>query len=250
MKGTQSLERALDILFVLGEAGETLSVPDIAKKVRIPESTAYRFLQTLERNGIIERKAQGQIGLGLRILDLAKSLSNQMDQKLSDIARPYMKQLMEDTKETVVLYVRTGMNVIAIQSIAGAYLVRLVVEDGKTFPIRSGASGKAILAFENDRIINQVFNTLDRVEEKQQLSDELVTIQEKGYSLTDSEVDEGIIGIAAPIFDHKGNVAGSLTVAGPTERMAADTDDFIKKTTDAAKKITNQLELISDVTIG
>ncbi len=63
MNGTQTLGRAIDILFVLAESGTTLTVSEIAEKVGIPDSTAYRFIQTLIKNGFVERKGRGQIGL-------------------------------------------------------------------------------------------------------------------------------------------------------------------------------------------
>ena len=41
--GSQTLKRAIDILFVLGDADRTLNVSEIAEHVKIPESTAYRL---------------------------------------------------------------------------------------------------------------------------------------------------------------------------------------------------------------
>ncbi|EST11607.1 IclR family transcriptional regulator [Sporolactobacillus laevolacticus] len=218
MKGTQSLERALDILFALGDDGETQTIAEIAQRISIPESSVYRLIQTLERNGLVERKGQGQIGLGLRILELAKSLNSQFRNRLKSSAAPLMEQLSEETKETVVLFVRTGTNVICVKSVAGQHLVRFVVEDGKTFPIQNGASGKAILAFETSKIINQVIHTIetDLVDD---FLEELQVIREKGFSETSSEVDPGIIGIAAPIFDQANHVIASVTVAGPGDRI-------------------------------
>ena len=95
---TQTLKRGLDILFVLAEAGTTLSVSEIAEKVNIPESTAYRLLQTLEKLGVVERREKGRIGLGMKILYLANSLAKQIDLRLNEIAKPIMKKLTEETK--------------------------------------------------------------------------------------------------------------------------------------------------------
>lgn len=247
MKGTQTLERALDILFALADEGGTLNVSEIAHKVSIPESTAYRFLQTLERNGIIERKGKGQIGLGLRILELAKSLNNQMEQQLSVIAKPYMEQLAEETSETTVLFVRTGINAISICSVPGLHLVRFVVEEGKTFPLHESASGKAILAFEQPKVVNQVLMSLGE-QERIELEKELAVIRDQGYSLTLSEVDKGIVGIAAPIYDHLNRVIANVTVAGPSERIKKEKFPcFIEKVLRAARDISKQLEFVSNV---
>lgn len=106
MNGIQTLSRALDILFALSEVSGTLTVSEIAQKVSIPESTTYRFLQTLEQNGIVERRGKNQIGLGLRILDLARSLNMQFQRDLLPLALPIMEELTEAVQETSVLFVR------------------------------------------------------------------------------------------------------------------------------------------------
>ncbi|MGG3571927.1 IclR family transcriptional regulator [Bacillus gobiensis] len=247
MKGTQTLERALDILFILAKEGGTLSVSEIAQKVSIPESTAYRFLQTLERNGIIERKGKGLIGLGLRILDLAKNLNNQIEQQLRVVAKSDMEQLAEETGETVVLFVRTGLNVICIQNVPGSYLVRFVVENGKTFALNEGATGKAILAFENKKVIDQVLHSLKK-EDALKLIKELESIRKKGYSSTSSEVDTGIFGIAAPIYDNMDRVIASVTVVGPSDRVKVEeVSFFVDKVMQAANNISEKLKLNSKV---
>lgn len=249
MKGTQTLERALDILFVLAEEGGTLSVTEIAQKVAIPESTAYRLLQTLDRNGIIERRGKGNIGLGLRILDLARNLNNQIEQQLSVLSKPIMEKLAEETGETIVLFVRTGIKVICIQNVPGSYLVRFVVENGKTFALNEGATGKSILAFENSKVKDQVLRSLSK-EEAEKLAKELEVIRQNGYSSTFSEVDEGIFGIAAPIYDNLNRVIASVTVVGPNVRINnEETTYLIKKVMQAAKDISKQLECISNVTM-
>lgn len=133
-----NVKKALDILFVLGEAETPLSVSEIAQRASIPESTVYRLLQTLENNGIIERKSKGQITLGLRILELARSLTQQMDRYLNVIARPIMEKITEKTNETSILAVRSGIEVICIESIASSRLIRFAIENGRLLPLHRG----------------------------------------------------------------------------------------------------------------
>lgn len=250
MNGTQTLGRALDILFVLAETDTTLSVTEIAEKVAIPESTAYRLLQTLEQNGIVERRRKGQIGLGLRILDLARSLHQQVDRELYMIARPIMEKLTEKTDETSILMVRTGTNIICIQFVESRRLIRFAIENGRILPLRSGASGKAILAFETKPVVDQIVNQFENAEERNTLLFELADIREKGYSLTSGEVDPDVFGIAAPIFDSSERILASLTVAGPSDRLTMEARQMIvESVNDAAGLITKKLARVSGVTI-
>ncbi|WP_018130492.1 IclR family transcriptional regulator [Effusibacillus pohliae] len=247
MNGTQTLARALDILFVLAEADMTLSVSDISEKVSIPESTTYRLLQTLEQNGIIERKSKGQIGLGMRILELARSLQHQIDRELHTIARPIMEKLTEKTSETSILAVRAGLNVTCIQMVESRRMIRFVIETGRTLPLHLGATGKAILAFESRKVIEQVVQSLSE-EEKQHLLEELRQVREMGYCNTVGEVDPDIFGAAAPIFDEYDRVVASVTVAGPAARLAGDRKRaVIQEVVQAADDISAQLQQIAPI---
>lgn len=241
LNGSQTLKKALDILFVLGEAETPLSVSEIAQRASIPESTVYRLLQTLENNGIIERKSKGQITLGLRILELARSLTQQMDRYLNVIARPIMEKITEKTNETSILAVRSGIEVICIESIASSRLIRFAIENGRLLPLHRGASGKIILAYENEKIVEQVLQKLSSEQEKKQLISELEKIREQGCCITIGEVDSDICGISAPIFNYQGRVVASLTVAGPAERIDLEArENIVSVITDAAHQVSQK----------
>ncbi|MEW9033539.1 MAG: IclR family transcriptional regulator [Planifilum fimeticola] len=248
--GTQTLGRALDILFALAEAESTLSVSEIAERVSIPESTTYRLLQTLEQNGVVERRGKGQIGLGLRILDLARSLYQQIDRELYVIARPIMESIAEKTDETTILTVRTGTNVICIQQVESRRWIRFAIENGRILPLHLGASGKAILAYETERVLDQVLKRMEDPREKEKLQKELERIRQRGYSLTVGEVDPDVFGIAAPIFDGYQRIVASLTIAGPSERLHPERSEMmVRSVVEATREISQKLARISAVTI-
>jgi len=248
--GTQTLARALDILFALAEAESTLSVSEIAERVSIPESTTYRLLQTLEQNGVVERRAKGQIGLGLRILDLARSLYQQIDRELYVIARPIMESIAEKTDETTILTVRTGTNVICIQQVESRRLIRFAIENGRILPLHLGASGKAILAYETERVLDQVLKRMEDPRQKEALLENLERIRRQGYCLTVGEVDPDVFGIAAPIFDGYRRVVASLTIAGPSERLHPGTGEMmIRSVVEATREISRKLARVSAVAI-
>lgn len=242
MNGTQTLGRAIDILFVLAESRTTLTVSDIAEKVSIPESTAYRFIQTLIKNGFVERKGRGRIALGLRIFDLARSLSSQIERELLTIARPVMEDLTNRTNETTVLFIRSGSKAICIEHVTSRRLIRMSIENGRVLPLHSGASGKTLLAFENDKVISELVAGLDADSKNSQLLEELSEIRRSGYCVTLGEVDNDAFAIAAPIFDTQHRIAASLSVAGPIQRLNEDnTDSIIKALRAAAAQISQKM---------
>ncbi|WP_410515181.1 IclR family transcriptional regulator [Paenibacillus sp. BR2-3] len=227
MNGTQTLSRALDILFALSEVNGTLTVSEIAQKVSIPESTTYRFLQTLEQNGIIERRGKNQIGMGLRILDLARSLNMQFQRDLLPLALPIMEELTEAVQETSVLFVRTGNNAVCIQNVKSHGLIQFSIDNGRILPLHLGASGKCILAFESSKVSERILQSIGYEKERVTLEKELEIIRSRNYCITKGEVDPDVFAIAAPITDGHGPVIASLSVAGPSFRCNHEHDKAI-----------------------
>ncbi|BBI35326.1 IclR family transcriptional regulator [Cohnella abietis] len=238
MNGTQTLGKAIDILFVLAESRSTLTVSEIAEKVCIPDSTAYRFIQTLIKNGFVERKGRGQIGLGLRIFDLARSLSSQIERELLAIARPIMEELTNQTNETTVLFIRTGTKAICIEHVTSRRLIRLSIENGRVLPLHSGASGKTLLAYESDKIIGELLESIEDDSKKRGLLEQLKDIRNAGHCLTLGEVDTDAFAIAAPIFDTQHRLAASLSVAGPVHRL---NEENLPSTIEAVKLAAAQI---------
>jgi DNA-binding IclR family transcriptional regulator len=242
MNGTQTLERAIDILFVLAESGTTLTVSEIAEKVGIPDSTAYRFIQTLIKSGFVERKGRSKIGLGLRIFDLTRSLSQQIEKELLVIARPIMEELTTLTNETSVLFVRSGSKAICLENITSPRLIRMSIENGRVLPLNSGASGKTLLAYENDKVIEDMCKLFAGDAIKPMLLQELLSIRKAGYCVTFGEVDTDAFAIAAPVLDPQQRIVASLSAAGPIHRLEKkEIPVFIQHVKEAAAQISCKL---------
>ncbi|OPH57912.1 hypothetical protein BC351_04740 [Paenibacillus ferrarius] len=242
MNGTQTLSRALDILFAMAEADGALSVSDIAQKVSIPESSIYRFLQTLEQNGIVERRGKGQIVLGMRILDLARSLSQQVHRELVPFALPIMETLTTATNETSLLFIRSGINAICIQNVKSRALIQYSTENGRILPLHLGASSKAILAYETEKVIETVTEKLSKEADCEALLQDLKKIREQGYALSHGEADQDVFAIGAPVFDSRGSLIASVSIAGPKYRFDEQLKlKSIQAVMDAAENISRKM---------
>lgn len=240
MSQIKTLNRALDILFILTEADGALTVTEIAEKTEVPESTTYRLIQALEQKGVVHRHS-GQISLGMRILDMAKTIYEQIDQDLLTHAQPIMEKLTNKIDETSILVVRRGNIGVTVHHVDGSHLIGFVVRNGRTHPLHLGASGKAILAYETKKYINRFIIENDPKHHEKLLED-LAQIRKDGYVKTTGEVDPDIVGISAPVFDRINRIVASISIVGPKDRFNESyTEKTISAVIESAKKLTTRL---------
>lgn len=242
MSHLQTVSNALDILTALGKSDDYLSVEQLAEYLNVPESTTYRLLQTLEKKGFVERHSRNNIGLGSSLLSLSRNIHEKLDKELVLIAKPWLEKITEVSKETSILSIRTDIYSKCIKSVSSQYIIRFVAENDRLLKLNVGASSKAILAFENERVIKAVIDTLNTEEERKNLENELRDIKEKGYAVSSSEYDLGAVGFGVPVFNSLGQIYASLAIVGPDTRLKAeDRDRFIELLQAASKDITSKL---------
>ncbi len=149
--GTQALARGVGVLEVLSGELAPLDIEQVAGRVRVPLSTAYRIVRYLAQVGLVEHREQGRVALGLRLLDLGRITQLQVESGLLRIARPVMQELAQRTQETVMLMAPTGGQAICLEYIESPRPVRLSFERGRIMPLYAGAASKVLLAFLDDR---------------------------------------------------------------------------------------------------
>ena len=95
--GVQSLERALDILELLGQSDGELGVTEVAPGAGLANGTAHRLLATLVRRGYVRQNPENrEYALGIK----AYTLSTVAREHLGPAARPFLTELMEVSQES------------------------------------------------------------------------------------------------------------------------------------------------------
>ena len=152
------------------------------------------------------------------------------------------------TGETATLSLRHGWHRLYIDQVTPPNEVRMTVSLGRPFPLHAGSSSKAFLAFlpeaEQDEYIQT--QVLDAVTDKtitdaDELRKELRLVTRRGYAKSAGERQRGAVSVAAPVFDHEGDVAGVISVCGPAERFAAHADEAAKHLLAGARELSRQL---------
>jgi DNA-binding IclR family transcriptional regulator len=227
--GAQVLVRALNLLFTLREEDEAIPVTELGRRLNIPQSNLYRLLQTLENAGLVDRDVRGEVQLGLRLLELGNSVLARIHREVVPAASPVMRALTDRTQQTSLLTMRAGLSALCVHVVESPQPIHLSFAPGRLLPLLGGASGRVLLPWLPDRVLNSL---LDRTGSKrsgdaEHLGDgDLETFigqaRRDGYVMTRGEIDPGAAAVAAPVLLGDGRLWAGLSIAGPVEQFPAD----------------------------
>jgi DNA-binding IclR family transcriptional regulator len=243
-----SVDRAIRILFLLGENHEPMRLSELSRRLNIDKSTAYRIMATLLSQGFVEQDAETRrYFLGLRLLELSAEKLRSL--RVLPAAKPVMRDLMIRTNETVHLGVLVDGEVLFLDSEQGPGVLSVnTIIGSKAFP-HSSAVGKALLANLSTREIDAILalkgmprftgRTLLTPEE---LHKELASVRELGYAIDDEETFVGVRCVAVPIFNDSGDVVAAMGISGPAQRITPELIRVLASLVkDAGTEISRQL---------
>src|SRR5699024_7286319 len=140
---SQTLSRGVQILEVLADAPEALSVDAIATALGVHRSIAYRLVRTLECHGLVTREASGRYVLGARLAALASSVAHDVQAE----ALPELTATANELGMTCFLAVLDRTDCVTLTSVEPRPAVASVAQRPGTRPSGGvGAPGKAVLA--------------------------------------------------------------------------------------------------------
>ncbi len=220
-KTVRVLDRAIEILKAFTAECPSMGVPEIEKKVHLSRPTVYRLLETLASHGLVRvHGAPQRFSLDYAVGQLAQNWIAGLDPVTA--GRPIVERLRQETKESVDLMVLRGHQHICALELTSSHVLSMARGLGPMGPLWRGASGKAILAFMEEKDIESVLLTLPKSFDKRALLKELAVARRDKYRISRSEIFQGSVGIAAPYFDHADSVAGSIIVFGPEVRFTEE----------------------------
>jgi len=195
---SQTLSRGLQVLEVLAETGQPMTVQQIAKRVGLKRPIVYRLLKTLERHQLLSSFTRdGYFELGLGLLSLTRNVKRDLRQA----AFPVIRDLAEEMGTTAVLGLRDGDEIVYVLTVE-AELARMAVRsrEGTRRPSDS-TSGLALR-------MTQPAQPDD--------DDELVLARQRGYAARNRVMGYQATAISAPVLARDGPSRACVTVLFPT----------------------------------
>lgn len=220
-----TLAKAIEIFDLLLKKRDSVDVHELAGSLNMPKSTAYAYLAFLKDKGFLTiADKQGKYRLGLRFLDYASIVRNQI--QLSSIALPYMRELSKSLQDSIILTVRKGEYSYIIEKVERGVGLVYMGNIGDRRPLYCGASSKIHLAYMKEPEVDQYLRdtklksyTKNTISNREKLLEDLDKIRKRGYAFSNQEIDVGVSGVAASIRNNEGEVVASICVVGPTNRI-------------------------------
>jgi DNA-binding IclR family transcriptional regulator len=246
--------KALELLSVFSFREPRLSLADLASRTGIPRATAFRLLSTLEQSGFLA-KVHGAYQLGIKCFVLGNIVAGGLD--LRETARPHLAALGETTRETTQIAILDHWQVVYLERILSSLSVGYMrSRAGAILPAYCTGLGKTLLAYKPEAEVRawaatQKFAALtpNTITSAKRLLKELDVIRQRGYGLDEEEREKGVSCIAAPVFNHTGDVVAAISVAGPTGRMPRELagSDIVAAVVAAARAISVDLGSVEQV---
>ncbi len=244
----RSIERALKLIDCFTEEKNLFTMGELAHLTNLSKSTVFRILQTLEKHRFISYDYEtNRYSLGMKLFELGGIVSSSLS--LRKIASRFLDKLEEKISHTILMGILEDGELVYIDKREGKEALKLTSEIGKRRPPYYGMLGKTLMAYLPEKEVDELLKRYPlkkiasrSITDPKKFKKSLKQIQKKGYTYEWSEAVEGVIGIAAPIRDHRGIVVSAIGVAIPKfNKEKIEREKFIKLVMDTANKISRAL---------
>jgi IclR family transcriptional regulator, acetate operon repressor len=216
------VERVLAILTSFDDSRPELGVTEMASLLGVHKSTASRLAAVLERAGLVARSGR-RYRLGLEAIRLGTLALRSFDFVAS--MQPAMEKLSQLTGETVNLAVPDSGDVLNVAEVASTYILSCSGGwIGRRTKPHAVANGKVLLACGAIPVPGTLERyTAQTITDPVALGAELTAVRRNGYATAVDELEDGMVAVAAPVFDGTGACVAALSVSGPGYRMKPET---------------------------
>jgi len=222
------VRKALDILTAFSLFEPEWSLSALARRLRLPKSTAHNLLRTLQSVDLVHQDCERRAyRLGPRALEMGLAFA-QSSEVLAQ-ARPVLRRVAELTRETLKLGIFSNDQVLIVAAVESSHQLHTRGDIGTRWPLHSTSLGKAILSAlppdECEKLIRRrgmAQLTGHTLLSWRQLSSELDAIRSRGYATDLEENEPGVRCVAAPVVDSLRGSVAAISVSGPRIRLEDD----------------------------
>lgn len=233
-----SFDRVAKVLVAVSRM-DAPRVAQIGAYTGLPASAVYRCLTSLVEAGLVEEgPTRGRYHAGVVTVALAERYRRSV--LSGDVTSRTLHALAAHTLEFAALLVRRGDDIVCIDAADGSRVLRCTFVVGEVVPMVAGASASVILAYLPDDEAQGVLARHGVVgSDASRVLMSRTDVRERGFATSAGEVDEGVWGVAAPVF-REGLVIGAVATMAPVFRASRLARAAASATVMAAKALSEQ----------
>jgi DNA-binding IclR family transcriptional regulator len=242
-----AVARALSLLDLLEKERGAMSLAKLAASLALPKSSVHGLCNTLTALGYLRRQDDGAFYIGPRVMGLAHAFA-EATTPAQEFERLW-SSLGTTPQETLILSVLDDADVIYVAVRNGMRPLGMAFSVGMRLPAHRAATGRAMLAFHDEAWVKRqypaarlpAYMNLPSMR-RTDLLQELTETRERGYSIDDESVRQGVYCLAAPVFGASGEVVAGLGIclqkAGLKSRFVGQQRDTV---IDLARRLSERL---------
>ena len=225
--GTQSIERAIALLLMVGRAGTAgARLSDLVLQSGLPKPTARRVLLALVRSGLLDQdEVSRRYHIGPEAFILGTLASVRFG--IHALSLDGLARLAQETGDTVFLSVPRDTFAVCLHREEGPFPLRThVLQAGDRHPLGVGAGSLALLAALPDEEVQRIIAANGEVlvhnysaYSPERLSQLVADTRARGYAFNPGLVMAGSWGIGVAVMGPDGRPAGALSIAAVESRL-------------------------------
>ena len=219
-----NLANACRILSLVTESDQGLSLTELEQRLAVPRTTAFRILQTLCQEQVLEKHGKRYL-VGAQLFKMGLNLLS--SQRLQQQALPMLQQLALSTGLTAHLALPHSKGALLVEVCDSPNPLRLAARPGTLADFNCSAAGKVFLAFLHFDQLQQLSDaglfkrrTARSLLQPIELTTELQRILARGYASDEMEYHDDVRCLAVPVRDAQGCVVAAVGITGPLQLFA------------------------------
>src|SRR3990167_8072593 len=208
----QVIDRVITLLDAIAARPEPSSLKFLSAETHLHPSTAFRILKALTGHGLVERTANGQYTLGVKLLHFGSRVHGKVD-------------LLREANEVVYVERAIPNRMMRVEQVIGSRAPLHVTAVGKLFLSEDGEKACREYA-RRTGLPRYTPNTLTQVTK---LWAQIENAHKQGYALDNEEAEQGVACVGVPLHDPHGKMIAGLSISAPRDRRREAWIPIIKK---------------------
>lgn len=222
----QSFARGLEVIRSFNSQAPEQTLSEVAARSGLTRAGARRILLTLQTLGYVHSDGK-HFRLTPRIMDLGFAYLSSLP--IWNLAEPVMERLADSVKESCSAAVLDGSDIVYVLRVHTHKIMSLNLGVGSRLPAYCTSMGRVLLAGLPDAEVEQHLRASDlrahtrcTVTDLTTLLQRVRQVRKQGWCLVDQELEEGLISIAAPVTNRRGQTVAALNISGQANRTSAE----------------------------